>query len=121
MSQRTIYLAEDDPQEVELVLGSLKARKMTNAIVVVNDGTRVLDHFCRRDISPLSHPVNPIVVLLDLNNPECHGLEVLQILEKDPQLKETPVVLLTTSGKDIDVAECCQLSNNARTNNPVSV
>jgi CheY-like chemotaxis protein len=119
-----ILLVEDDPHDVELTLTALTDH-LTNEIVVVRDGVEALDYLYRRGAyesreaeSPAS-PANPAVMLLDLKLPKVDGLEVLKRVKADPDLRTLPVVMLTSSREEQDLAESYDSGANAYVVKPV--
>lgn len=115
-----ILLAEDDPKDVRLTLAALAEYNLANEVVVVNDGAEALDFLYRRGKYQLRGAANPAVVLLDIKMPKVDGLEVLRTIKGDPQLKNIPVVILTSSREEQDLAECYQLGVNAFVVKPVN-
>ena len=116
---RTILLAEDDPQDVELTLEALREHKLANRVVVVRDGVQAMDFLrCEGDYAARG-PEKPVVILLDIKMPRMDGLEVLQIIKKDPELRTIPVVMLTSSRESPDLITSYQLGVNAYVVKPV--
>lgn len=116
---RRILMVEDDVHDMELALTALGEYNLANEVVVVHDGEEALDYlYCRRDYK-MRRPGNPAVVLLDLKLPKVDGLEVLRQMKTDEHLREIPVVVLTSSREDKDLAECYKLGVNAYVVKPV--
>jgi CheY-like chemotaxis protein len=107
-----ILLVEDDPADVELTLRALKANNLANHIHVARDGAEALD-FLRTTKQP------PKVVLLDLKLPKVSGIEVLREIRRDPRNKLIPVVVMTSSREEPDVAACYALGVNSYIVKPV--
>ena len=107
-----ILLVEDDPADVELTLRALKAINLANHIQVVRDGAAALDFL--RTTKEL-----PKVVMLDLKLPKVSGIEVLTAIRKDPRHKLIPVVVMTSSREEPDVAACYALGVNSYIVKPV--
>ncbi len=103
-----ILLVEDSPADVELTLRAFKRRKLSNPIAVARDGEEALDYIHRRGAFGAGAPV-PGLILLDLRLPKVDGLEVLRQLKEHPVYRNVPVVVLTTSGEDRDVARSYEL------------
>ena len=83
-----ILLAEDDPNDVELILAALAEHNLANKVEVVRDGAEALDYLFRRGKFATRPDLNPVVVLLDLKMPKVNGLEDWQVLQKSfDQLK----------------------------------
>jgi CheY-like chemotaxis protein len=116
----TILLVEDNPTDAELCIRSLKKHNLTNDLVWVKDGAEALDFlFARGSFSSRSPNHVPKVVMLDLRLPKVDGLEVLRQVKADDQLKDIPIVVLTSSKEDRDVAESYQLGANSFVSKPV--
>lgn len=119
MSLRTILLADDSDQDVEMVLTALKRNNFANPVEVARDGVEVLEYFGRRGRFAAVPPGLPLVVLLDLKMPRLDGLEVLRELKGDPKLKTVPIVMLTSSREEADLVKSYQLGVNAYVVKPV--
>ena len=114
-----ILLVEDDPRDVELTLTTLGEYNLANEIVVARDGEKALDYlYCRGEFSTRAND-NPAVMLLDLKLPKVDGLEVLQQIKSDERLKLIPVVVLTSSQEEKDMARSYKLGVNAYVVKPV--
>src|SRR3954447_15559275 len=114
-----MLLVEDDPHDVELTLTALAENRLTNEIVVVRDGAEALDYLYRRGEYGSREAGNPAVMLLDLNLPKVEGLEVLQRIKGDPDLRTLPVVMLSSSREEQDIARSYDLGTNAYVVKPV--
>jgi len=119
MTAKTILLAEDNPNDVELTLAALGEQNLANQVEVVIDGVEALDYLNRRGKFAGRTGNNPIVVLLDLKMPRVDGLEVLRQMKRDAELKHIPVVILTTSREESDLVESYHLGVNAYVVKPV--
>jgi CheY-like chemotaxis protein len=116
---RNILLVEDDPQDVELTLEALEEHHLANKVTVVRDGAEALDYlFCRGKFINRTGG-NPIVVLLDNKMPKVSGLEVLKTIKADEQLKNIPVVVLTSSRETSDLTGFYEYGVNAYVVKPV--
>jgi two-component system response regulator len=103
MSDKTILLAEDNPDDEELTLRALRTYNITNRIDVVRDGQEALDYlFCRGPFAGRNVQDLPQVVLLDINLPKVNGLEVLKRIRADERTRLVPVVILTSSAEERD-------------------
>ena len=114
-----ILLVEDDPYDVELTLSALAENHLANEVVVVRDGAEALDYLYRRGAYESRVAGNPVVMLLDLKLPKVDGLEVLEHVKSNPDLKTTPVVMLTSSREEQDLAKSYNLGTNAYVVKPV--
>ena len=119
MKLSTILLVEDNPNDVELITGSLKEFNLANTIDVAEDGVEALDYL--RYKGKFSHRSTgyPAVILLDIKMPRMDGIEVLQAIRKDTELKLIPVVMLTSSQEDKDLIRSYSLGVNAYVVKPV--
>jgi two-component system response regulator len=117
---RNILLVEDNPDDEALTLRALKKNRIANEVVVCRDGAEALDYlfgrgaYAGRDLSD-----SPQVVLLDLKLPKVDGLEVLRQIRADARTSMIPVVLLTSSREDEDIARSYQLGANSYVRKPV--
>jgi CheY-like chemotaxis protein len=116
---KTILLAEDDPNDVELTLRALGEHNLANRVAVVHNGEEALDYLYRREKFKTRLNGNPIFVLLDLKMPKVNGLEVLRRMKGDESLRIIPVIVLTSSREAPDLAECYELGVNAYVVKPV--
>jgi len=114
-----ILLVEDDPKDIDLTLKALEQYKLANEVVVTRDGEEALDYlYCRGDFAARTNE-NPAVLLLDLKLPQVDGLEVLQQIKSDDNLRMIPVVVLTSSHEEKDVVASYKLGVNAYVVKPV--
>jgi CheY-like chemotaxis protein len=114
-----ILLVEDDPRDVELTLTALEDYKLANEVVVCRDGQEALDYLYNRGKFVNRVNENPAVMLLDLKLPKVDGLEVLQQIKSDEQLRMIPVVVLTSSHEEKDMMRSYKLGVNAYVVKPV--
>src|SRR5438094_160078 len=113
----TIHLL---PTDVELTLRAFKARNFANQVFVARDGAEALDFFFGDGSHPLRDiGVVPKVVLLDLKLPKVDGLEVLRRLKADERTRAIPVVILTSSREEPDIAAAYRLGANSYIVKPV--
>jgi CheY-like chemotaxis protein len=116
---RTILLAEDNANDVELTLAALRSNHVANEIVVARDGAAALDYLYRRGEFASRSPGPPGLILLDLKMPRVDGLEVLQQIKSDRAFKTIPVVVLTSSREESDLVRTYDLGVNAYVVKPV--
>jgi two-component system response regulator len=115
-----ILLVEDNPNDVELALHALTKHRLSNRIHVVRDGAEALEFLFRTDrYAHLGAETPPRVVLLDLKLPKVDGLEVLRQVKGDARTRSIPVVVLTTSREEPDIAESYRLGVNSYIVKPV--
>lgn len=105
-----ILLVEDNPDDLELTLEAFRAARMKNRVHAVDNGAGALDFLFRRGAFATAWPRDRgLVVLLDLNLPGLGGLDVLRRLRGDARTRDLPVVVLTASAHDHDMAACREL------------
>ncbi|HEX7022450.1 MAG TPA: response regulator [Trueperaceae bacterium] len=115
-----LLLVEDNQDDVDLTLRALRQHHVVNEVVVVRDGAEALDFlFCRGQYLGREPSGLPQLVLLDINLPKLNGLEVLRRLRDDERTKFLPVVMLTTSKDDRDMAESYAGGANSYVQKPV--
>src|SRR3569832_1045037 len=117
MSKQAILLVEDDEDAALLTTRALRKINLANEIVVVNDGALALDYlFAARDAREL-----PEIVLLDLKLRQINGLEVLRRMREDKRTRLLPVIILTSSEEERDIAECYKHGANSVVRKPVDL
>lgn len=115
-----ILLVEDNQAHAKLVLRSLQDHKIANRVSVVVDGEAALDYLHQRgDYADPQKSPRPHVILLDLRLPKVDGLEVLKEIKTDDDLRRIPVVILTTSEAEKDIASAYDYNANAYLTKPV--
>lgn len=116
-----ILLVEDNPQDLELALRSLRKANLANNIQIARDGAEALEFiFCEGAFANRKMQNGPKVILLDLKLPKIDGLEVLERIKGDPRTKTIPVVILTSSKEQKDVIESYKLGVNSYIVKPVN-
>lgn len=117
-----ILLVEDDPAHAEIVRRNLEDFRVANRIVHVPDGQEALDYLFNREryADPEKYP-RPGMVLLDLRLPKVDGLEVLKTAKADPDLSKIPIVILTTSAAESDMAKAYECQANSYLVKPVDL
>src|SRR3990172_4874447 len=120
MKSKIILLVEDNPSDVGLTQRALAKSHVANELVVAEDGQEALDYLfgagahAGREVAEL-----PALVLLDLKLPRVDGLEVLRQIRADVRTSRLPVVILTTSREEQDVAQSYDLGANSYIRKPV--
>ena len=112
MSDKTILLVEDNPDDEALTLRAFQKNNITNAVAVARDGAQALAYLS-------SGTDLPQLVLLDLKLPKVDGLEVLRRLRADARTRLLPVVILTSSTEERDLVESYRLGANSYVRKPV--
>ena len=102
--QDSILLAEDDRVDVMAIQRAFRLNKITNPLYVVSNGEEALA-FLRHegDYADAKTSPRPGLILLDLNMPRMNGLEFLDIVKNDPEIREIPVVVFTSSIEEADI------------------
>ena len=112
-----ILLVEDNEDHAEMVMQSFDDETTVKEIYWVKDGQEAID-FLQRKGKHADAP-RPNLILLDLNLPKANGLEVLQLIKRDDDLKIIPVVMLTTSDRNDEILECYRLGVNSFITKPI--
>lgn len=113
---RPVLLVEDNPVDVDLTLRAFARRKLGNPVLVARDGEEALAFLPRWEAGE----PRPLVILLDLKLPRVNGLDVLSRWKGHPASRDIPVVVLTSSAEDRDVAEAYARGANSYIVKPVS-
>jgi CheY-like chemotaxis protein len=116
---KAILLVEDNPDDVELTLRAFSKNNISNNVIVTRDGEEAIEYLFHKrteggELMPL-----PEVILLDLKLPKIDGLEVLRKIRSEERTKYLPVVILTTSSEEKDIAESYKLGANSYVQKPV--
>lgn len=114
-----ILLAEDDEGHAILIQDSLSENRLLNEIDHVKDGEEALDYLYRRNGYENSIFVKPDIILLDINMPKVDGLEVLAKIKQDDDLKNIPVIMLTTTDNPREIDKSYKLGANSYITKPV--
>ena len=115
-----ILLVEDNQDHADLIMRSLQNHQVVNRIHHISDGEAALDYLFRQNeyTDPMKSP-RPEVILLDLRLPKIDGLEVLKEIKASDELRKIPVVVLTTSEAERDVARAYECHANSYLVKPV--
>ena len=121
MSEKSILLIEDDPDDETLIKRELRRNNVANRIAVVRDGAEALDYlFCTGSYADRDPDDLPTVVILDLKLPKIDGLEVLRQIRADKRTRILPVVVMTSSDAERDIAESYNRGANSYVRKPVN-
>jgi two-component system, chemotaxis family, response regulator Rcp1 len=115
MRSLRVLLVEDSPSDVRLIREALKDATVPVQIMVARDGVEAIEHLNQ---SQAGQAVRPDLVLLDLNLPRKNGKEVLAEIKASPGLKQIPVLIMTSSRSDEDVAQAYSLNANCYITKP---
>ncbi len=113
----SVLLVEDDPGDVMIAREALAAGRLSTDLHVVTDGVEAMSYL--RQSEGFSDAIRPDLILLDLNLPRKSGHEVLAEVKQDPRLRRIPVVVLTTSQAQEDVAKSYDLHASVHVSKPV--
>ena len=116
-----ILMADDDADDRLLAKDALTECRLANDLHFVENGEELLDYLKRRGkFTQMTDSPRPGLILLDLNMPKKDGREALKEIKADPELRKTPVVVLTTSKADTDIGSIYELGANSFISKPVS-
>lgn len=118
---RTILLVEDSVADAEMAIDALNEAHLANPVVHVEDGVECMDYLHGRGAWDSREPGDPAVVLLDIKMPRMNGLDVLTAMRDDERLRRIPVVILSSSREESDLARSWDLGANAYVIKPVDV
>lgn len=119
MNPIEILLVEDNEDDIILTKEAFDENHLANKLNVVKTGSDALKYL--RKEAPYSDAVKPNIILLDLNLPELSGIEVLQKIKDDENLKDIPVAILTTSTLEQDIVKSYKLHANCYIKKPVNL
>jgi CheY-like chemotaxis protein len=108
-----ILLVDDSEDDLELARVALASNWPGCRIIAARDGVEAGDYLYRRRAYAGREPAQPVLVVLDINMPKVSGLELLKTVKSDPALKSIPVVMLTSSREERDIADSYNLGCNA--------
>ncbi len=118
---RTVLLVEDSLADAEMAMDALAEAHLANPVVHVEDGVECLEYLHATGAWAGREPGDPAVVLLDIKMPRMDGLEVLTRMREDEHLRRVPVVILSSSHEESDLARSWDLGANAYVIKPVDV
>jgi CheY-like chemotaxis protein len=117
----TILVAEDDPDDREMIKDAMTECRLANEMHFVEDGEQLVDYVYRRGaFTRLAQTPLPGLILLDLNMPRKDGREALKEIKADPELRRIPIIVLTTSKAEEDILRTYDLGVNSYITKPVS-
>ena len=115
----TIVIVEDDPGHARLIEKNIRRCNITNNLLILRDGREASDYlFCEGTYADCGHP-SPLLVLLDLNLPRVHGVQILERMKSTPRTRSVPVVVLTSTDDRREVARCYELGCNVFISKPL--
>ena len=107
------YLFVPPEENAELTIRSFKDQKLANSVIWVKDGEQALDYVFRRGEYAERTGSDPRLILLDLKMPRVGGIEVARALKGNDLTKHIPIVVMTSSNEESDIAECYKLGANS--------
>ncbi|TWH46662.1 response regulator [Sporomusa sp. KB1] len=116
MSDKIIFLVEDNPDDEALTLRAFKKNNIMNQVVIAHDGVEAINYLLGPDSA---NNLIPQIILLDLNLPKMDGLEVLKRLRSDERTKLLPIIILTSSREEQDLLNSYDLGANSYIRKPV--
>ncbi len=109
-----VLLIEDNPEDAELIMRSLRKNNLGNKIIHLQDGEEALDFiFAKGKYSDRRIEEKPKVILLDLKMPKVGGFEVLREIKADERTKNIPIVIMTSSKEERDIIEGYKMGINS--------
>jgi two-component system response regulator len=118
---RTILLVEDSLADAEMAMDALAEAHLANPVVHVEDGVECMDYLYARGAWASREAGDPAVILLDIKMPRMNGLDVLTRMREDEHMRRIPVVILSSSREESDLARSWDLGANAYVIKPVDV
>lgn len=118
---RTILLVEDSVVDAEMTMDALREAHLANPVTHVEDGEECMDWLYARGAFADRPGGDPALVLLDIKMPRMNGLDVLKQMRQDDRFRRTPVVILSSSREESDLARSWDLGVNAYVIKPVDV
>jgi CheY-like chemotaxis protein len=113
----TIVMVEDDEGHARLIERNIRRAGISNVVRHFSDGTSALDYIFNGHDGPCLN--GPALILLDLNLPDMSGTDILAKIKSAPELKRTPVVVLTTTDDKVEIQRCYDLGCNVYVTKPV--
>lgn len=120
MSSKTILLIEDNPSDIALTRRALDRARIVNRLVVAEDGQEALEYLFGTGVHAGRDPSDiPVLTLMDLKLPKVSALDVLRRIRSDARTRRVPVVILTSSNEEQDIATGYDLGVNSYIRKPV--
>jgi CheY-like chemotaxis protein len=117
----TILVTDDDEEDLQMTQEALRESRLGNDLRITRDGEELMDYLLRRGryADPSDSPI-PGLILLDLNMPKKDGREALAEIKANPDLRQIPVIVLTTSQAEEDIFRSYDLGVNSFITKPVT-
>ncbi|MBR9859175.1 response regulator [bacterium] len=113
-------MADDDEDDRMLAKEAFEENKLANDLFFVKDGEELMDFLLRQGPYTLENAPRPDIILLDINMPRKNGIQALQEIKSNAELKKIPVIILTTSNADEDIVSSYELGVNSFITKPVT-
>ena len=121
MKEKKILIVEDDPDHAELIIEGLNAEDIKTNVILMKDGQEVMDYFRETDIDSSDGKEPQInLIILDLNLPKIHGMDVLKFLKNDSRYSSIPVIILSTSSDHKTIRKAYENGVNGYITKPLS-
>ncbi len=114
-----LLIADDNPTDAELTIRALEIGGVSQQVVWVQDGEAALHYVFRQGVYAQRVSGNPKLMLLDLHMPKIDGLDVLAQIKADPKTRATPVVIMSSSDQESDMARSYEAHANSYIVKPV--
>lgn len=113
-SNETVVLVEDNPDEVDIALHALRRHGIEGDVKVLRDGQEAIDWLRALEAAEESgRRARPAAIFLDLRLPHVEGMKVLSELRESPTTRQVPVVVVSSTQQDSEIAECYRLGANS--------
>lgn len=121
MENTELLLVEDNMDDAELTISAIQKNLKNRSFLHLRDGEEALNFIFRKnEYAGLIHKANPKLILLDIKMSKVNGLEFLEIIKKDPETRDIPVVILTSSNESPDILQAYKLGVNSYIVKPVT-
>lgn len=116
-----IVIADDDPDDRLLIQTALEENRLPNPLIFVENGEELMDYLYQKgNYADQDRFARPGFILLDLNMPRKDGREALREIKCNPQLRQIPVLVLTTSNLEVDIQQSYALGANSYMRKPTT-
>lgn len=116
----TLLVADDDAEDRMMIKEAFEANRLSNSLMFVEDGEELMDYLFQKGSYANGNAPRPGLILLDLNMPKKDGREALKEIKSNPDLRDIPVVVLTTSKAEEDIVRSYGFGVNSFISKPVT-
>ncbi len=121
MKEKKILIIENDPDHAELIIDELYTGDTKKGIILMKDGQEVIDYFQETDIDSCNGKEPQIdLIILDLNLPKIHGMDVLKFLKNHPKYRSIPIIIFSTRHDSRTISEVYKNGANSFITKPTS-